>query len=138
MLRRHAHISVAAAGNGGPAADPNYPAAYPGVVTSVDNERRLEFDASRGEAQFAALGVGARAAALPQGHTNITGTSYATPAIAARFARLLRLPDFAKARDVFRQLSQAAIPLDSRKNAPKYLDASFQTDRQAAVSADAR
>jgi subtilisin family serine protease len=123
------HTLVAAAGNGGPAAPSNYPAAYPGVVavTSVDSNRRPELDANRG-AQFAALGVDVRAATLPDGYAGVTGTSYAAPAVTARFALLLRSPDAVKAKMAFNQLSQTGIPLGAMKNAPKYLDASMSTD----------
>lgn len=84
------HVLVAAVGNDGPAAPPNYPAAYPGViaVTSVDATGHLQVDANRG-GRFAARGVDVRAATLPRGYANVTGTSYAAPAIAARIARLL-------------------------------------------------
>lgn len=84
------HLLVAAVGNDGPAALPNYPAAYPGViaVTSVDSNGRLQLDASRG-GRFAARGVDVRAATLPRGYANVTGTSYAAPAITAGLARLM-------------------------------------------------
>lgn len=133
------HTLVAAAGNGGPAAPVNYPAAYPGViaVTSVDSNKRPELDASRG-AQFAALGVDVRAAAFPDGYATVTGTSYAAPAVTARFALLLPAPDMAKAKMVLGQLSQAGTPLGVMRNAPKYLDASISLDRSKAVSAAAR
>jgi len=133
------HTLVAAAGNGGPAAPSSYPAAYPGViaVTSVDSDRHPQFDASRGAAQFAALGVGVRAAALPQGYASVTGTSYATPVVTARFALLLHSPDPAQAKEALSQLSRAAIPLDAKEYAPRYLNASSQNDPRSA-SADSR
>jgi subtilisin family serine protease len=133
------HTLVAAAGNGGPAAPLNYPAAYPGVVavTSVDSNRRPELDANRG-AQFAALGVDVRAATLPDGYASVTGTSYAAPAVTARFALVLPSPDAAKAKLAINQLSQTAIPLGAMKNAPKYLDASTSMDSPAATSVGAR
>jgi subtilisin family serine protease len=133
------HTLVAAVGNGGPAAPSNYPAAYPGVVavTSVDSNRRPELDANRG-AQFAALGVDVRAATLPDGYTGVTGTSYAAPAVTARFALLLRSPDALKAKMAFNQLSQTGIPLGGMKNAPKYLEASMSTDVSGLTSAGPR
>jgi subtilisin family serine protease len=130
------HMLVAAAGNGGPAAPSSYPAAYPGViaVTSVDSNKRPELDASRG-AQFAALGVDVRAATLPGGYASVTGTSYAAPAVTARFALLLRAPDTAKAKMALSELSEAGVPLNATKDAPKYLDASMATELSGVVGA---
>jgi hypothetical protein len=130
------HTLVAAAGNGGPAAPPSYPAAYPGViaVTSVDSDKRPELDANRG-AQFAALGVDVRAAALPDGYARVTGTSYAAPAVTARFALVLHSPDAAKAKLALSELSQAGIPLGTVKDAPKYLEASTSTNSRGIKAA---
>ena len=108
------HVLVAAIGNGGPAAPPAYPANYPGViaVTSVDGSRRLEVDAGHGHVTFAALGVGVRAAAR-HGYQDYTGTSFAAPAVAARFALLMPEPDTASAARALRQLADSATPLGS-------------------------
>ena len=121
------HVLVAAAGNGGPAAPPSYPATYPGViaVTSVDSAGHLEVDASRGDAQFAALGVGVRAATLPQGYAGVTGTSYAAPLITSRFARLLPAPNPTNAKKALDELTERAPPLDAKPHAPRYLNAFF-------------
>ncbi|KRS22322.1 peptidase S8 [Alishewanella sp. WH16-1] len=80
---------VAAAGNGGPAAAPLYPAAYPGViaVSAIDQQQQPYRWANRGNyVDFAALGV--RIAALnangqvqPQ-----SGTSLAAPVVSAAVA----------------------------------------------------
>lgn len=88
------HILVAAAGNAGPAAPPAFPAAYSGVVgvTSVDSARHLQIDANRGDVAFAALGVNIRAASL-DGYGVYTGTSFAAPIVAGRFAILMPAPD---------------------------------------------
>jgi hypothetical protein len=88
------HLLVAAVGNDGPAAPPNYPAAYEGVigVTSVDSGKNLEIDANHNGVRFAALGVGVRAANLPRGYADVTGTSYAAPAVAARLALITDSP----------------------------------------------
>lgn len=133
------HMLVAAAGNSGPAAPANYPAAYPGViaVTSVDGNKRPELDANR-SAQFAALGVDVRAAVLPDGYAGVTGTSYAAPAVTARFALLLPSPDMAKAKMALSQLSQTGTPLGIMKNSPRYLDASVSLDRSEAIPTAAR
>jgi subtilisin family serine protease len=86
------HVIVAAVGNDGPAAPVKYPAAYNGViaVTAVDERGRVQLDANRGPAvTFAAAGVNVRAAQLADEYATITGTSFASPIVAARFAELM-------------------------------------------------
>ncbi len=90
------HVIVAPVGNDGPAASVRYPAAFAGVVavTSVDARRRVQLDANRGAATaFAAHGVNVRAANLSGAYGPVTGTSFASPLVAARFAELLARPD---------------------------------------------
>jgi hypothetical protein len=90
------HVVVASVGNDGPAVGVRYPAAYQGVVavTSVDANDRVQIDANRGpEVAFAARGVGVRAATLSGGYGTVTGTSFATPVVAGRFAALVPRPD---------------------------------------------
>jgi subtilisin family serine protease len=105
------HVLVAAVGNDGPAAPARFPAAYEGVfgVTSVDAAGHLEIDANRNAVRFAARGIDVRAAALPRGYASVTGTSYAAPAVAAEFARLLDRPDPKLAQDAASLLAQHAI-----------------------------
>jgi hypothetical protein len=93
------HVLVAAAGNDGPAAPPNYPAGYPGVicVTSVDREQQFEMDANLNRCRYAARGVNVRAARLPRGYGRFTGTSYAAPMVSAGFARLMPNPGLPQA-----------------------------------------
>ena len=106
------HVLVAASGNDGPAAPPNYPAAYPGVigVTAVDAGRHFALDANR-NARFAALGVNVRAAALPAGYGTANGTSYAGPLVAARFALLIAAPSKDNCQTALASLSHEATPL---------------------------
>lgn len=106
------HVLVAAIGNAGPAGPRQYPANYPGViaVTSVDGDKRLQFDASGGAVSFAALGVDVRAAAL-RGYGDYTGTSFAAPAVAARFALLMQAPDPQTAARALSALERSALPL---------------------------
>jgi len=117
------HVLVAPVGNDGPAAPPNYPAAYPGViaVTSVDAGGRLQIDANRGLARYAAQGVNVRAANLPSGYAGVTGTSYAAPAVAAHLATLVETPDSASARDAADKLGPFSVPIETSDGQPLFL-----------------
>lgn len=85
---------VAAAGNGGPAAAPAFPAAYPGVVavTAVDENGQVYRRANRGDyIAFAARGVHVESeyeSATSKAKT-VSGTSFASPVVAAAIARRL-------------------------------------------------
>jgi subtilase family protein len=85
---------VAAAGNGGPAAAPAFPAAYPGViaVTAVDENGQVYRRANRGDyIAFAARGVRVESeyeSATSKTKT-VSGTSFASPVVAAAIARKL-------------------------------------------------
>jgi hypothetical protein len=78
---------VAAVGNDGPAAPPQYPASYPGViaVTAVDSGGRALPEAGKAtHLDFAAPGADMAAALPGQGYTRVRGTSFAAPLAAAR------------------------------------------------------
>ncbi len=80
---------VAAVGNDGPAAPPQYPASYPGViaVTGVDAGNRAIREAGRARhLDFAAPGADLAAALPGKGYTEVRGTSFAAPFVAARLA----------------------------------------------------
>jgi minor extracellular protease Epr len=80
---------VAAAGNGGPASQPAFPGAYPGViaVTAVDQSGRVYRRAARGpHIQFAAQGVFAKEDNRYSDAQYLAGTSFAAPAVAADLA----------------------------------------------------
>jgi subtilisin family serine protease len=80
---------VAAVGNDGPAAPPQYPASYPGViaVTGVDARGRALAEAGRAaHLDFAAPGADMAAALPGQGYANVRGTSFAAPLATARLA----------------------------------------------------
>lgn len=78
---------VAAVGNDGPAAPPQYPASYPGVlaITAVDARGRALPEAGRAKhLDFAAPGADMAAAVPGQGYARVRGTSFAAPLAAAR------------------------------------------------------
>jgi hypothetical protein len=80
---------VAAVGNDGPAAPPQYPASYPGViaVTGVDASGRALLEAGKAmHLDFAAPGADMAAALPGQGYARVRGTSFAAPLAAARLA----------------------------------------------------
>ena len=78
---------VAAVGNDGPAAPPQYPASYPGVlaITAVDSRGRAIPEAGKAtHLDFAAPGADMAAALPGQGYARVRGTSFAAPLAAAR------------------------------------------------------
>jgi hypothetical protein len=78
---------VAAVGNDGPAAPPQYPASYRGVVaiTAVDARGRALPEAGKAaHLDFAAPGADMAAALPGQGYARVRGTSFAAPLAAAR------------------------------------------------------
>jgi len=87
-------IILAAAGNGGPVAQPMYPAAYNTVVavTAVDADGKIFRLANRGDyLDIAAPGVEVRHADSAGGFTSSSGTSFAVPFAATAVARLRQL-----------------------------------------------
>jgi subtilisin family serine protease len=107
------HLIVAAVGNGGPASPPLYPAAYDGViaVTAVDGGQHVYRRASRGaHVQLAAMGVDVVAAA-PAGVATYSGTSFASPYVAALAAMDYRSLDPQKANEVKESLQADALDL---------------------------
>ncbi len=88
-LRARGIAVVAAVGNDGPAAPPQYPASYPGViaVTGVDAGDRALREAGRPtHVDFAAPGADLVAASPGTGFAVVRGTSFAAPLVAARLA----------------------------------------------------
>ncbi|MEH6634248.1 MAG: S8 family serine peptidase [Halioglobus sp.] len=102
---------LAAAGNGGPVADPMYPAAYSSVVavTAVDARGQVFRLANRGEyLDLAAPGVSLLHAKAGGGYAASSGTSFAVPFAATAVARLRQLqPD----SNVLDALYQSAVDL---------------------------
>lgn len=102
---------VAAAGNGGPAALPAYPAAYPGVVavTAVDAAGRPYLYANRGSyIMFSARGVEIPLPASAGAPARVSGTSYAAPVVAALAAKRLRGQDPRTAASLIESLKREA------------------------------
>ena len=89
---------VAAAGNGGKAGRPPFPASHPAVlgVTAVDSQLRIYEAATPGpQVDVAAMGVDL-VLATPGGYRQMSGTSFATAVVSGA---LLRLPACARARN---------------------------------------
>ena len=85
---------LAAAGNGGPVAEPMYPAAYDSVVavTAVDSGGQVYRLANRGKyLDLAAPGVSVMHARAGGGYSASSGTSFAVPFAATAAARLRQL-----------------------------------------------
>lgn len=81
---------VAPVGNDGPAAPPQYPASYEGVVavTGVDARGKALLDAGRAtHLDFAAPAADMAAAVPGQRYARVRGTSFAAPLVASRLAR---------------------------------------------------
>ena len=116
MVRRAArrgHMIVAAAGNGGPNAGPSFPAAFEGVlaVTAIDENGRPYFRANRGAyIDFAAHGVDV---SVDVGGmiSRVSGTSFASPVIAAEAAVQLHAPSPADSALALTQLRERAEDL---------------------------
>jgi len=84
-------LIVAAVGNDGPAAPPQYPASYPGViaVTGVDAKGKPLLEAGKPlHVDFAAPGADIAGAVPGGGWERLRGTSFAAPFVAASLARL--------------------------------------------------
>jgi Subtilase family len=93
-VRQEGVMVMAAAGNGGPAAQPMFPAAYDSVVaiTAVDSGRRIFRLANRGEyLDLAAPGVDLLHAKAGGGYATSSGTSFAVPFTSVAVARIKQL-----------------------------------------------
>jgi subtilisin family serine protease len=105
---------VAAAGNAGSGSPPLYPAAYGQTlaVTAVDRNKNIYRRAVRGEhIDFAAPGVNVWAAASVSGGRAKTGTSFATPFVAAAAALLKARSPALTPEEIAGTLSKSATDL---------------------------
>jgi len=108
------HILVAAVGNEGPHAAPQFPAAYDHVVgvTAVDKQDRVYLYANQGDyVDFAAGGVDTSVAKSSGDVEKVSGTSYAAPVVAVALARRIDRPDVELARSAFQSLAKSARDL---------------------------
>ncbi len=109
VLQSKGVLVVAAVGNDGPAAPPQYPASYPGViaVTGVDARGKVLIEAGRARhLDFAAPGAD-MAGAVPGGRwETLRGTSFAAPLVAASLAMI----DKGDPRRALAELAAAAKP----------------------------
>ena len=104
-------VLVAAVGNDGPAAPPLYPASYSGVVgvTAVDDRGSIYRRAGRGaQVDVSAPGVGVLAAEPGGQYVEVSGTSFAAPAVAAWIAARHSRLDPTSAQTVVATLSANA------------------------------
>ncbi|MCR9137326.1 MAG: S8 family serine peptidase [Alphaproteobacteria bacterium] len=107
-------VLVAAAGNGGPRAEPAYPAAYRHVlaVTAIDRNKRSYRRAGRGEhIDLAAPGVDVWTAASIRGARTKTGTSFATPFVTAAVALAQHRLELTGHDDIAAALTENAMDL---------------------------
>lgn len=109
------HAIVAAVGNSGPNSKPLFPAAYPGVigVTATDVKQRIFRRAVQGgQVDFAAPGVSVRGAnGGDAGESLYSGTSFATPYVAAQIALSLKRPNPSMAAAAVQSLTSRARDL---------------------------
>lgn len=109
-------VVVAAAGNGGPAAPPAYPAAYPGViaVTATDGADRLYAQANQGNyITLAAPGVDIWVPDAEFGHY-VSGTSFAAAVVTGAGALLLAQNPLRDPKTMAQRLCRGARDLGAK------------------------
>lgn len=123
LIRQERIIVVASAGNKGPRADPQWPAAHPAViaVTAVDREGNVYRRAGRGRhVTLAAPGVAIWTAASISGGRPKTGTSFAAPFVTAAAARVLESQPDLRPWELRTLLNRSAIDLGEPGRDPVY------------------
>lgn len=122
-LNATGHILVAAVGNEGPRGVPQYPAAYENVVgvTAVDRKNNVYLYANHGDyVDFAAPGVDRRVADMSGSTDTVSGTSYASPIVAAKLAQSMDVPNVARAAQAVHALEAEARDLGAPGRDPVY------------------
>ncbi len=120
---RRGQLVLAAAGNGGPSANPVYPAALPQslAVTAVDSDRRLYVKANRGDyIGVAAPGVDIITAGPRGGQPILSGTSMATAHATGIAALLLQANPRLTAVELTRVLTSSSEDLGNRGADPAF------------------
>lgn len=120
-VRERGIVPVAAVGNAGPLADPQFPAAYPSVlaITAVDRKHAVYRYAVRGEhLDFAAPGVKLLAAGTDGGAQPVTGTSFAAPVVTGLLAA--RLAEFDNPEAALKSLAGDTLDLGEPGADPVY------------------
>lgn len=123
IMRSRGHVIVAAVGNGGPAAPPLFPGAYPEViaVTAVDSNGGVYRRANRGpQTVLAADGVGVAAVDARGALRTVSGTSFAAPVVSALLARSIHGLDPATSNQATASLIRSARDLGAPGRDPIY------------------
>ena len=108
----HGAVVVAAMGNGGPAAPPSFPGAYPDVVAvgAIDQtDHRAAFSQVGPHIDVAGPGVGILSTVWDNGFATMSGTSMATPHVSGVVALVLSCNSnltAAQAADIVRQTAR--------------------------------
>jgi subtilisin family serine protease len=113
-LQARGQVVVAAVGNDGPAAPPQYPASYPGViaVSAVDGRNRPLLEAGHAlHVDFCAPGADMAAPAGASGYASVRGTSFAAPLVAGLLADRMEAPAPQPAADALAALARTAAPV---------------------------
>ena len=121
QMQKRSVVLVAAAGNGGPAAEPFYPAAYAGViaVTATDARNEIYVQANRGSyVALSAPGVDVWAPG-PEGGFYASGTSFASAIVSGAIARTLE-DRRAASESIATRLCRGALDLGERGRDPVF------------------
>lgn len=121
QLQKRSITLVAAAGNGGPAAQPFYPAAYAGVIAVTATDARNEIYAHANRGSYVALsapGVDVWTPG-PEGGFYASGTSFASAIVSGAIARMLA-GRRASSEPIATRLCRSALDLGERGQDPVF------------------
>lgn len=122
-LQRRNIMVVAAAGNNGPGGDPVFPAAQRGViaVSAVDARNRLYRKANHGSyISYVAPGVDIWAASANGKGSYFSGTSYASPYVAALYALMKKKRPKSSWNSIHKMISRQSRDLGNAGKDPAY------------------